>query len=119
MEFDSPAFRCERKLKVAQKQMFKKPHRQGAACPAYCFTSILEIFRRYEKELVGKYVADPLGTRVWFMDYNFPKLIQLQYRGNKANATKALEYFRSASVITLKPATCGHFKTGHFGWSET
>jgi hypothetical protein len=20
-----------------------------------------------------------------------------------------------ASVITLKPATCGHFKTGHFG----
>jgi hypothetical protein len=24
-----------------------------------------------------------------------------------------------ASVITLKPATCGHFKTGHFGWSET
>ena len=24
-----------------------------------------------------------------------------------------------ASVITLKPATCGHFKTGHFGWPET
>jgi hypothetical protein len=23
------------------------------------------------------------------------------------------------SVITLKPATCGHFKTGHFGWPET
>jgi hypothetical protein len=20
------------------------------------------------------------------------------------------------SVVTLKPATCGHFKTGHFGW---
>jgi len=25
----------------------------------------------------------------------------------------------SSSVITLKPATCGHFKTGHFGWPET
>jgi len=23
------------------------------------------------------------------------------------------------SVVTLKPATCGHFKTGHFGWHET
>jgi len=23
------------------------------------------------------------------------------------------------SVITLTPATCGHFKTGHFGWPET
>ena len=25
----------------------------------------------------------------------------------------------SASVITLKPATCGQFKTGHFAWPET
>jgi hypothetical protein len=24
-----------------------------------------------------------------------------------------------ASVITLKPATCGQFKTGHFAWPET
>jgi hypothetical protein len=24
-----------------------------------------------------------------------------------------------ASAVTLKPATCGHFKTGHFGWLET
>jgi ABC-type phosphate/phosphonate transport system ATPase subunit len=24
-----------------------------------------------------------------------------------------------ASVVTLNPATCGHFKTGHFGWRET
>jgi ATP-dependent exoDNAse (exonuclease V) alpha subunit len=23
------------------------------------------------------------------------------------------------SVIALKPATCGQFKTGHFGWPET
>lgn len=23
------------------------------------------------------------------------------------------------SAVTLKPATCGHFKTGHFGWPET
>jgi hypothetical protein len=23
------------------------------------------------------------------------------------------------SAVTLKPATCGHFKTGHFGWLET
>jgi len=26
---------------------------------------------------------------------------------------------QEASVITLKPATCGHFKTGHSGWPET
>jgi hypothetical protein len=25
----------------------------------------------------------------------------------------------SSSVITLKPATCGQFKTGHSGWPET
>jgi hypothetical protein len=24
-----------------------------------------------------------------------------------------------ASAVTAKPATCGHFKTGHFGWPET
>ena len=24
-----------------------------------------------------------------------------------------------ASAVTLKPATYGHFKTGHFGWLET
>jgi hypothetical protein len=77
--------------------MFKKPHRKGADCPPYCFASIIEIFRRYEAELVGKYAADPLGTRVWFMDYNFPKLIQLQFRGNKANASKAIEYFHSGN----------------------
>ncbi|HZQ95143.1 MAG TPA: hypothetical protein VFA67_09050 [Candidatus Sulfotelmatobacter sp.] len=53
------------------------------------------MLERYEKELVGQYVSDPLGTRIWFMDYNFPKLIQLHYNGNKARASKALEHFRS------------------------
>jgi integrase len=24
-----------------------------------------------------------------------------------------------SSAVTLKPATYGHFKTGHFGWPET
>jgi 3-hexulose-6-phosphate synthase/6-phospho-3-hexuloisomerase len=32
-------------------------------------------------------------------------------------AIRTPEY--GASVITLKPATCGHSKTGHFGWPET
>jgi len=32
---------------------------------------------------------------------------------------KCLRERGQASVITLKPATCGHFKTGHFGWPET
>jgi hypothetical protein len=27
--------------------------------------------------------------------------------------------FLTTSVIALKPATCGQFKTGHFGWPET
>lgn len=53
------------------------------------------MFKRYEKELVGTYVADPLGTRVWFMDYNFPKLIQLQFRGTKAKAHKAIQHLRT------------------------
>jgi sulfoxide reductase catalytic subunit YedY len=26
---------------------------------------------------------------------------------------------KNASVVTLKPATCGHFKTGHLVWPET
>jgi hypothetical protein len=56
------------------------------------------MLKRYEKELVGKYVSDPLGTRVWFMDYNFPKLIQLQYKGKKAKAQKVLQYLRSGNV---------------------
>jgi hypothetical protein len=49
----------------------------------------------FEGELVGKYVADPLGTRVWFMDYNFPKLVQLKFRGSKARAQIALQHLRS------------------------
>lgn len=53
------------------------------------------MFRRYEKELVGKYVSTPLGTRVFFMDYNFPKLIQLQFRGKKARAQKAIAHLRT------------------------
>lgn len=77
--------------------MFTKPNRQGAECLPYCFCSIADLFRRFEKELVGKYIADPLGTRVWFMDYNFPKLVQLQYQGGKAKALKAIEHLRGES----------------------
>jgi hypothetical protein len=30
------------------------------------------------------------------------------------------DFFRmTTSVVTLKPATCGQFKTGHFAWPET
>ena len=75
--------------------MFKKSTRRGSPCLDYCFCGISAMFARYEKELVGTYVSDPLGTRVWFMDYNFPKLIQLHFHGNKARAGKALEHFRS------------------------
>jgi hypothetical protein len=32
---------------------------------------------------------------------------------------KIVLFVCTPSVITLKPATCGHFKTGHFGWPET
>jgi hypothetical protein len=74
--------------------MFKKPHRKGAICPPYCFGSVRGIFSQYETRLVGTYVSDPLGTRVWFMDYNFPKLIQLQFKGKKARAQKAIEHLR-------------------------
>ena len=56
------------------------------------------MFKRYEKELVGKFVSDPLGTRVWFMDYNFPKLIQLHFRG-----TKNLRHTGQFSIFGLHP----------------
>jgi len=29
-----------------------------------------------------------------------------------------LRFKRWASVVTLKPATCGQFKTGHFAWAR-
>ena len=45
--------------------------------------------------MVGKYVQNPLGTRVWFMDYNFPKLVQLNFRGNKARANRAIAHLRT------------------------
>jgi len=77
--------------------MFKKPHRKGAPCPAYSFASVSEMFRRYEREMVG-HVTDPLGTRVYFRDYNFPKLIQLHYQGTKAKASKVLQYLRGGQV---------------------
>jgi hypothetical protein len=39
---------------------------------------------------------------------------------NKMNVKPvAISKLQFSSVITLKPATCGHFKTGHFGWPET
>ncbi len=75
--------------------MSSKANRAGAPCPAYSFCSIAGMFRRYEKELVGTYVSNPLGTRVFFMDYNFPKLIQLHFRGKKARAQKAIAHLRT------------------------
>lgn len=60
------------------------------------------MFQRYEKELVGKYFEDPLGTRVWFMDYNFPKLIQLHFNGNKARAAQALAHLRTENCDETK-----------------
>jgi hypothetical protein len=36
-----------------------------------------------------------------------------------ADVGPASASLKAASVVTLKPATCGHFKTGHFGWPET
>jgi len=75
--------------------MSSKSNRQGAPCPPYCYCSIAAMFRRYEKELVGTYVQNPLGTRVWFMDYNFPKLVQLKFRGNKARAQRAIAHLRA------------------------
>ena len=69
--------------------------REGARRPPYAeIKSIGELLREYEAELVGRAVEDPLGTRVWFQDYNFPKLIQLSFRGNKAKAKAALLHLR-------------------------
>ena len=78
--------------------MFEKK-RKGAPVPAYCAAASLKaMFERYDKELAGKYFEDPLGTRVFFMDYNFPKLIQLQFNGNKAKAGMAIAALRSGNV---------------------
>lgn len=77
--------------------MANKSQRKGAPCLPYCTCSIAAMFRRYEKELVGKYVQNPLGTRVYFMDYNYPKLIQLHFRGNKARAQRAIAHLRTTN----------------------
>jgi len=69
--------------------------RAGAPRPEYALEpSIADLFSRYERILVGKFVEDPLGTRVWFRDYNFPKLIQLSFRGTKAKASVAVNHLR-------------------------
>jgi hypothetical protein len=78
--------------------MSKKSKRKGAPCPAYFEGGILDGFKKYVTEHVGKYVCDPLGTRVWFMDYNFPKMLNLLFRGAKANATKTLEHLRTGWI---------------------
>jgi hypothetical protein len=73
----------------------ERVERSGAPRPPYCeFNTIAELFSRYEVELAGRAVEDQLGTRVWFQDYNFPKLIQLSFRGSKAKATAALLHLR-------------------------
>jgi hypothetical protein len=72
--------------------------RTGAPRPEYALeASIADLFSRYERVLVGKFVEDPLGTRVWFRDYNFPKLIQLSFRGTKAKASIAINHLRRKS----------------------
>jgi methanol--5-hydroxybenzimidazolylcobamide Co-methyltransferase len=41
-------------------------------------------------------------------------------RGTEAlRAGKTQRVLPRASVVTLRPGTCGQFKTGHFGWPET
>ncbi|GEM_PF-1238800 len=69
--------------------------RIGAQRPDYVLeATIADLFRKYERELVDRFVEDPLGTRIWFRDYNFPKLIQLSFRGTKAKATIAINHLR-------------------------
>jgi hypothetical protein len=96
--------------------MFKKPNRRGAPCPTYCYSGIAAHFERYVNELVGKYVSDPLGVRIWFMDYNFPKLIQLHFNGNKARASKALEHFRSENKNNETGYTCDPSRFSTLFW---
>ncbi len=96
--------------------MFKKPTRRGAPCPDRCYCGIAALFERYEKELVGKYVSDPLGTRIWFMDYNFPKLIQLHFNGNKARARKALEHLRSDQKRNETGYSCDPNRSSTLFW---
>ncbi len=73
----------------------RRAARIGAPRPDYVQeASIADLFRKYEQELVGTFAEDPLGTRVWFRDYNFPKLIQLSFRGTKAKASIAINHLR-------------------------
>jgi hypothetical protein len=96
--------------------MASKSKREGALSPPYRFApSIAALLRMYEHDLVGKYVSDPLGTRVWFMDYNFPKLIQLQFRGTKARAQKALEHLRNESANESE-YSCDKNRAGTIFW---
>ena len=71
--------------------------RSGADCPAYCSTSIVSGFAHYEKEMAGRHACDPTGTKVHFLDHNFPKLIQLSFKGSKAHATRTLAALRSGN----------------------
>jgi hypothetical protein len=43
----------------------------------------------------------------------------IQAAVNKANTLNQQSIGVKASVVTLKPAICGHFKTGHSDWPKT
>jgi hypothetical protein len=47
--------------------------------------------------MAGRHACDPTGTKVHFLDHNFPKLIQLSFKGSKAHATRTLAALRSGN----------------------
>ncbi len=83
----------------------KGRYRPGAPCPPYRCGSICGLFEQYQEELVGKHFTDPEGVQVYFLEQNFPKMVQLEFRGAKARAEKFLDQIRS-----------GNFKEADYGW---
>ena len=82
---------------------YKKSVRTGAPTPPYQYGTIAGLFHEYGAKMAGKYFADPRGTRVYFFDHNFPKLIQLQLKcllkagDRKVKASKVIEEIQAGT----------------------
>ena len=85
----------------------------GAPCPSFRDCSVPLLFDKYMSELSGKGVWDPLGREVRFLDYQFPKLIQLQLKdhatGRAAVDPNTGKPLKAKASLVLKDIRSGSF----------
>lgn len=90
------------------------PQREGAPPPAFVLPpDITTAFYDYESKVAGHCFVDPRGVEVWFFDFNFRKLIQLQFKPDASGHRRPV-----MAKKLVEDIRAGTFKEHQFEWDN-